>query len=498
MGKRKTQRKNAAILDSDDDNCSVSSSSTMLSDRMSVAATEEVEFNKDRLLDEAVDALYEKRGSTREKALAVIIEALNSNLQHQFVEKKFATLLHQCLNSIKKGSSKEISLASHTIGLLALIVGPGDSAREILEESIIPLSQAFKSGSESSKIASLLECLAIITFVGGTDPEETEKSMQIMWQLVHPKLGSNTSSAVRSAQFREPDITGSGVVAERTWLGLGLASQPRCLAKDQARFARTGSRVVVAVKPSAAVITAVVSAWSFLLTTMDGWRLSPKLWQESITYLSSLLDKDDRSVRIAAGEGLAVIFEMGSLEKFAAEAKGSTDGSVLEGNKSKEGFSYIQGLKGKILNQVRDLSVEAGGKGSAKKDLNSQRNLFKDVLEFLEDGYSPETSMKIGGDALQTSSWSQLIQLNFLRRFLSGGFTKHMQENEFLQDIFGFTPNKRNLMGGEHISNGEKRMYKSPNSVINKARTQLMNKQRMLSAGRNIGHYAVNGGDEDS
>ncbi|KAK8678598.1 hypothetical protein V6N13_144094 [Hibiscus sabdariffa] len=418
MGKRKTQRKNAAILDSDDDNCSVSSSSTMLSDRMSVAATEEVEFNKDRLLDEAVDALYEKRGSTREKALAVIIEALNSNLQHQFVEKKFATLLHQCLNSIKKGSSKEISLASHTIGLLALIVGPGDSAREILEESIIPLSQAFKSGSESSKIASLLECLAIITFVGGTDPEETEKSMQIMWQLVHPKLGSNTSSAVRSAQFREPDITGSGVVAERTW---------------------------------------------------------------SITYLSSLLDKDDRSVRIAAGEGLAVIFEMGSLEKFAAEAKGSTDGSVLEGNKSKEGFSYIQGLKGKILNQVRDLSVEAGGKGSAKKDLNSQRNLFKDVLEFLEDGYSPETSMKIGGDALQTSSWSQLIQ-----------------ENEFLQDIFGFTPNKRNLMGGEHISNGEKRMYKSPNSVINKARTQLMNKQRMLSAGRNIGHYAVNGGDEDS
>ena len=89
-------------------------------------------------------------------------------------------------------------------------------------------------------------------------------------------------------------------------------------------------------------------------------------------------------MRIAAGEALALIFEMGSLEKFAAEAKASSDGSVSEGNKSKEGFSHIQGLKGKILNQVRDLSVEAGGKGSAKKDLNNQRNLFKDVLEFLE------------------------------------------------------------------------------------------------------------------
>ncbi|KAE8658965.1 Detected protein of confused Function [Hibiscus syriacus] len=323
----------------------------MQSDQFSVCGTEQLEFKKDSLLDEVVDALYEKReelfGVLHEKALASIIEAFNSNLQRQFVEKKFATLLYQCLNSIKKGSSKEISLASHVIGLLALTVGP----------------------------ASVLECLAIITFVGGIGPEETEKSMQIMWQLVHPKLGSN----------------------------------------------------VVTVKPSAVAITATVSAWSFLLTTMDGWRLSPKLWQESIEYLYTLLDKDDLSVRIAAGEALAVIFEMGSLEKFSAEVKGSNNGSITEGNKSKEGFLHIQGLRGNILNQVRDLSVEAGGKGSAKKDLNNQRNLFKDVLEFLEDGYCPETSMKIGRDSLQTSTWSQLIQLNFLRHFLGGGFTKHMQ-----------------------------------------------------------------------
>ncbi|KAE8683323.1 activating signal cointegrator 1 complex subunit 2-like isoform X1 [Hibiscus syriacus] len=442
----KNQRKNKMMLDSDDDSSSVSSSSTMQSDQFSVSGADELEFKKDSLLDEAVDALYEKRGSTREKALASIIEAFNSDLQHQFVEKKFATLLHQCLNSIKKGSSKEIYLASHVIGLLALTVGPGDNAQEILKESIMPILQASKSGSESSKIASLLECLGIITFVGGIDPEETEKSMQIMWQSVHPKLGSN----------------------------------------------------VVTAKPSAVVITAAVSAWSFLLTTMDGWRLSPKLWQESIAYLSTLLDKDDRSVRIAAGEALAVIFEMGSLEKFVAEAKGSNNGSISEGNKSKEGFLQIQGLRGKILNQVRDLSVEAGGKGSAKKDLNNQRNLFKDVLEFLEDGYCPETSMKIGGDSLQTSTWSQLIQLNFLRHFLGGGFTKHMQENEFFLDVFGFTPKRRNLLGSERISNGQKRMLKSPNSVISKARTQILNKQRMLSKDRNFGHFAVNVGEYDA
>lgn len=48
-------------MDSDDDNSSESSTSTMRSDRMSVSGTEEVQLNKDSLLDQALDALYEKR-----------------------------------------------------------------------------------------------------------------------------------------------------------------------------------------------------------------------------------------------------------------------------------------------------------------------------------------------------------------------------------------------------------------------------------------------------
>lgn len=85
-------------------------------------------------------------------------------------------------------------------------------------------------------------------------------------------------------------------------------------------------------------------------------------------------------MRIAAGEALALIFEIGSLEKFS---KGSTDSSNNEVDKSRE-LIHIQGLRGKILKQVKNLSAEAAGKGSAKKDLNSQRNTFRDILEFLE------------------------------------------------------------------------------------------------------------------
>ncbi|CAI9282017.1 unnamed protein product [Lactuca saligna] len=444
MGKqRSSQRKNAAMLDSDDTD-SVSSSSTVPSDYVLGNGVPEVQLDKESVLDQSLDALYEKRGSTREKALADIIEAFNSSLPHEFVEKKFATLLHQCLNSVKRGSAKEISLASHAIGLLALTAGSGEKSQEILEESVSPFSEALKSRSEASKIASLLEGLAVIAFVGGKEPEETEKCMQIMWQVVHPKLGPN----------------------------------------------------VVATKPSPGIISAVVSAWSFLLTTMDGPSLDPKSWQESVSYLSTLLEKDDRSVRIAAGDALALIYEMGNLEKFCGASKPTTnDASATDGISSRD-VTHIQGLRAKVVNQVKNLSAEAAGKGSAKKDLNSQRNTFRDILEFLEDGYAPETSVKIGGESLTTTTWSQLIQLNFLKRFLGGGFVKHMQENEFLHEVFDFTPKKKILSSTDRVSGIDKRMYRSPNSIVNKARTQFLNKQRMMSQDRNAGHYASELGEE--
>ncbi|KAJ0535850.1 hypothetical protein HanIR_Chr09g0435101 [Helianthus annuus] len=298
MGKqRSSQRKNAAMLDSDDTD-SVSSSSTIRSDFVMNFAVEDVLLEKESVLDQSLDALYEKRGSTREKALVDIIEAFSSSLPHEFVEKKFATLLHQCLNSVKKGSAKEIALASHAI------------AQEILEESVTPISEALRSRSEASKTASLLEGLAVIAFVGGNEPEETEKCMQIMWQVVHPKLGP---------------------------------------------------MYVVATKPSPGIITAVVSAWSFLLTTMEGWTLDPKIWQESVSYFSTLLEKDDRSVRIAAGEALALIYEMGSLEKFCGSSKVVSDSST-NGDISSRDVNHIHGLRAKVVNQVRDLLLRRAGR----------------------------------------------------------------------------------------------------------------------------------------
>lgn len=97
-------------------------------------------------------------------------------------------------------------------------------------------------------------------------------------------------------------------------------------------------------------------------------------------------------VRIAAGEALALIFEMGNLETFYVATTGSNDRSSHHGINARE-HTHIQGLRARILNQVRSLSVEAGGKGSAKKDLNSQRSTFRDILDYLEVLYLPLLSL---------------------------------------------------------------------------------------------------------
>ncbi|KAK3004875.1 hypothetical protein RJ639_019303 [Escallonia herrerae] len=279
---------------------------------------------------------------------------------------------------------------------LAVTVGCGENAHELYEELLPPLSQALKSQSESVKFISILDCLAIVTFVGGSTVEETERSMQIVWDFFHSETGSNA----------------------------------------------------IAKKHSAAVQTAAISAWSLLLTTVDGWSLSYNHWQGAVSFFLDILETDDGSLHVVACEALALIFEMGCLEKFASGTDGTDASSVHEGNVFPNRFSSVQELREKLLVRVRALSLLAKVESSTTNSAKRKHNTEWEVLIILENGYFPETSVKIGKHSLKLYSWSQLLQLNFLKRLLGGGFVRHMLENQLLHDVFDFTP-KAKLLGDE-------------------------------------------------
>ncbi|KAL6531752.1 hypothetical protein OROMI_028115 [Orobanche minor] len=274
--------------------------------------------------------------------------------------------------------------------LLSITVGCGDNAQELYKESLPLLSQALKSRTESL-LLSVIDSLAIATFVGASDCKETEASMHIIWHFIHSNSGDN----------------------------------------------------FVVQKHSAFLLSAAISAWSLLLTTVDGWNINHSYWHGAISYFLCLMEADDQSVCMAAGEAIALICEVGCLEKFSSNIVVDKDSSNEKG-KNLSGQDYTsQELQEIVSDHAKRLASHTSFQSSAAKALNGWNNFSLNVLNVLEDGCFRETTLKIGKHSLQLHSLSQLLQVNFIKRLLGRGFVLHMLENEFLQDVFDFTPREQ-------------------------------------------------------
>lgn len=413
-------------LDGGGDADSVTSMSSGLSDLQFAQATEHVS-SQEFVLDKYVDALYEKRGSTREEALGALTDAFESFVLLGLVENKYVTLLSQFINSIKRGSVKEVCLACRCIGLLAITLGAGSSSHEIMDESHPHLLRVLQTWPDTQKMISALDCLAVVTFVGATDLAETQLSLKAIWDVIHPKSGSNV-----------------GVVR----------------------------------KPKPPLLAAAVSAWAFLLTTIGSSRRNTDSWKEPITFLCSLLEAEDRAVRIAAGEALALCFELRMFDVSSSDEADVDSYARESGGSNHQLFLNMQALKAKLSGLVYSLSMEAGGRGADKKNLNDQRDLFQRISDFIKSGECPEESLRISGKngILRVTSWRESIQLNYMRRFLGRGFLKHSQDNDLLHEVFDIKIDRT-----ENMSATEKKMFRSGEE---KGRALKLNKERRLAQER--------------
>lgn len=413
-------------LDGGGDADSVTSMSSGLSDLQFAQATEHIS-SQEFVLDKYVDALYEKRGSTREEALGALTDAFESFVLLGLVENKYVTLLSQFINSIKRGSVKEVCLACRCIGLLAITLGAGSSSHEIMDESHPHLLRVLQTWPDAQKMISALDCLAVVTFVGATDLAETQLSLKAIWDVIHPKSGSNV-----------------GVVR----------------------------------KPKPPLLAAAVSAWAFLLTTIGSSRRNTDSWKEPITFLCSLLEAEDRAVRIAAGEALALCFELRMFDVSSSDEADVDSYTGEAGGSKHQLFLNMQALKAKLSGLVYSLSMEAGGRGADKKNLNDQRDLFQRISDFIKSGECPEESLRISGKngILRVTSWRESIQLNYMRRFLGRGFLKHSQDNDLLHEVFDIKIDRT-----ENMSATEKKMFRSGEE---KGRALKLNKERRLAQER--------------
>jgi hypothetical protein len=61
---------------------------------------------------------------------------------------------------------------------------------------------------------SALDCLAVVTFVGAADLAETELSLKAMWDVIHPKSGSNVG-IIRKPSVRPPRAAAPATASTR-------------------------------------------------------------------------------------------------------------------------------------------------------------------------------------------------------------------------------------------------------------------------------------------
>ncbi|XP_055814818.1 uncharacterized protein LOC129884552 [Solanum dulcamara] len=364
-----------------------------------------------------LEELFKKKSSTRESALRTLVKEFETNVHYEFAENNFVTLVHRCQNCLKRGSALEIDLALHLIGLVVLTLGAGDNAHEVYDELLVLVPQLLIK-SKLSQAVKVFDCLSIVTFISARDFVDTESSMEIIWQFLNQES-----------------------------------------------------------KHPSTVAAAAISGWILLLSGIDRWSISPKKWKGLIPYLLKLLEDGDEHVNVASIEALALIFEIGNLEKFSNQVGD---------------YASMKDMKDGIMDQV-------------KRVCNDTK---QEASKVLEDDYDKTTTLSLGGTRLTFSTWSQLKQMSYIRRFLGNGFTNHMMENEHLHNIFHFAPttkcrNDLELYKPEfeqvvfrvfvpevRRENCSKRIHKSHSSLLSKGRTKLRNKYRSLAEETKSGHIA--------
>lgn len=196
--------------------------------------------------------------------------------------------------------------------------------------------------------------------------------------------------------------------------------------------------------------SSILLAWALLLSVTPD-NQAYLLINKHLRRMMFLLQTSDLSVRIAAGELLALMYEMG--------------------RNVHEDFGYRD--RNGVCDLIRELATE-GNKHIAKKDLRQQRSSFRDILKTIEEGVAPEEVVKFGAEYMELDSWVRRRQYTALKDALGTGVTLHLQENDLLRDIFDLGPQLKPT-DVHKTSRYQRQLY---NNAVSKARTLVRGKNR--------------------
>lgn len=348
---------------------------------------EDAEF----LLSEHIDNMSDKNARNRESALFAVQKSLMQKMLSDFLEDRKETLLHSIEFCLKKAKPSDIMLAAPVAALLCIQLGAGEESEEVLT-TIRPQLSAFIQDKRlaSSVRANCSSSLALITFISCEDISLTSEVMGLLEQLFTPN-GTSTDLQARA-----------------------------------------------------------LTSWCLLLSIVPESSFETVI-ERVLPIVIKLLDSSEVSLRIAAGEAVALLYEL---------ARGNSQ-------------DFEPDIEGELIDRLQSLARDSS-KYRSKKDKKQQRSCFRDVLRTVEEGECPYETCKFGTELLELDSWVRIKQYGAFREALGSGVNLHLQENSLLREVFDLGPPPT----GQLVQKLSKRERRYVNAMADKARTQARSKNR--------------------
>ncbi|KAM9074269.1 interferon-related developmental regulator 2 isoform 6-T6 [Megaptera novaeangliae] len=402
-------------------------------------------------LKEYVDCLTDKSAKTRQGALESLRLALAAHLLSDFLLERRLTVADALEKCLKKGKGEEQALAAAVLGLLCVQLGPGPKGEELFH-SLQPLLVSVLSDSTASPAVRLhcASALGLGCYVAATDVQVSGLQAQAV-EHVGPS----------SAPEPLPCLL----------MPLGPGLLPHLLGRRFQPVLWCGWLHSPCGPCQPAGLALCCPAGLGLATH----HLPQRPYQPhpgQLPRLPQLLSSESVNLRMAAGETIALLFELTrDLEPTELRLLLPRPPSLP----LQEDFVY-EDMEA-LCSTLRTLATDSN-KYRAKADRRRQRSTFRSVLHFVEGGECEEETVRFGLEVLYVDSWARRRVYAAFKDALGSGMHHHLQNNELLRDIFGLGPVlvlDATALKACKISRFEKHLY---NAAAFKARTKARSRVR--------------------
>ncbi|KAI8886298.1 IFRD-domain-containing protein [Backusella circina FSU 941] len=336
-------------------------------------------------MNQAIDELSETRTSTREEALETLVNSFSCHYVPSHIEGRVEEVLALLKRSlVKNNSTKEACLAARGIALVFVNLDTSESDLDDYYRRLLTNFRNIIKDSEEIEIKLVcLQTLGLISYIAASDIDK-QLVREYLFDLIETD-GAEFNTEVLDSQ-------------------------------DCDRLFAEALRAY-----------GVLFASSFT----QGMVTFEVLWEEIEKVMpihEMLLESNDKDVRIATGENIALMFEAANI--FTQDDDDDDD----EDGFDKPEYDNMDGL----IHTLKDLSVDSNRRRN-KSDRAEQKSVFRDILKSVEENIKPVEELKIGGRTLSFRGWAKILALNSFRKTISQGLQHHLKVNRMLQYMFHFS-----------------------------------------------------------